>query len=154
MFCSHCGQRLVGNSPCFCSECGSPLVDGAASAPAQIAVPEDIICRVGPCTSRAVRDSDYCSRHTNMTIVRKGEPKTKRPVSKSYPGANPKLVCPHCQTVGSVKTSTAYRKYGIDGEKAGAAVITGGLSVFMTGLNGSRKVTAAKCMECKVKWDI
>lgn len=156
LFCTECGQRLVGAAPKFCAACGaqvatSPDYPGESSS---AGVPETPTCRVGPCEAPVVVDSAYCSAHSSIQVVKKGKPRPpKFQGSRPYKGANPHIVCPHCQTQGSVKTWKADQKTGIDGEKAGAAVITGGLSVFATGLSGSRGVTRAKCLKCGVKWD-
>lgn len=55
------------------------------------------------------------------------------------------LICPHCQQKGAVTTRSVTRKKGISGGKATAAVITGVLSVFVTGLSRKEAETEAKC---------
>ena len=66
---------------------------------------------------------------------------------------NPKFVCPHCQTRGEVRTKPTDRKKGISGGKAAGAVLTGGLSILVTGLSRHETVTAARCGHCGSTWD-
>ncbi len=65
---------------------------------------------------------------------------------------NPKLVCPHCQTIGQVRTKPIEQKKGISGGKATAAVLTGGVSMLATGLSRSEANTQAHCMNCESTW--
>jgi transcription elongation factor Elf1 len=69
-----------------------------------------------------------------------------RPVHK------PHLICPHCQTVGHVSTSHIRVKRGISGGKATGAILTGGISLFATGLARKEGVAQAHCGRCGVKW--
>lgn len=155
MFCTECGKPLMGSAPKFCASCGSP-VEAVASVVGDHEVEasaQPAVCRVGPCEKSPIPDSPYCALHASIPVVHKG--RAKKPVEVNpYKGTNSSIICPHCQTKGSVKTWRADQKTGIDGEKAGMAVITGGLSVFATGLSGSRGVTRAKCLKCGVKWDM
>jgi hypothetical protein len=50
-----------------------------------------------------------------------------------------KMVCPHCQSKGTVTTRPIVESGGISGGKATAALLTGGLSVLATGLPAWRK---------------
>ena len=65
---------------------------------------------------------------------------------------NPLLVCPHCQTKGSVETSAAKKKRGVSGAKATGAVLTLGWSLLATGLARKEKVTKAHCTACGSTW--
>ena len=65
---------------------------------------------------------------------------------------NPQVFCPHCQTKGNVRTKSVSKKQGISGAKATGAVITGGMSVLVTGLSRSDKLTQAHCDNCKSTW--
>jgi hypothetical protein len=66
---------------------------------------------------------------------------------------NPKLICPHCQTTGEIRTKPIVKKGGIDGSKAAAAVVTGGWSVLATGLALKESShTQAHCMNCGSTW--
>jgi len=66
--------------------------------------------------------------------------------------ANPEMICPHCQTKGSVTTRQVKRKKGISGGKATAAVLTAGVSMLGTGLSRKQKVTEATCSHCHAVW--
>ena len=65
---------------------------------------------------------------------------------------NSKMVCPHCQTKGKIRTKQVEVKRGISGTKATAAVLTGGVSVLATGLSQKDKNTQAHCEECDASW--
>ncbi len=61
-------------------------------------------------------------------------------VMKGYRGTpdgelNRAMVCPHCQTRGSVYTKAVTQKKGVSGGKATAALLTGGVSLLATGLS-------------------
>ena len=63
-------------------------------------------------------------------------------------------MCPHCQTRGQVTHRPVQNKKGISGGKATGAVLTGGASLFVTGL--SRKETAQEmhCGNCGMTWNV
>lgn len=65
---------------------------------------------------------------------------------------NPAMICPHCQTKGSVSAVPIRRKVGISGGKATAAILTGGLSVVATGLSRKESGTQAHCFHCGARW--
>ena len=62
------------------------------------------------------------------------------------------MICPHCQTRGTVRTRREMLKQGISGDKATAAVLTGGISVLATGLSKKAEVTKAHCDNCGNDW--
>jgi hypothetical protein len=65
---------------------------------------------------------------------------------------NAQMICPHCQTRGSVMTESTKVKQGISGGKATAAVFTAGISMLGTGLSRKQKATRAKCGNCRSEW--
>jgi len=65
---------------------------------------------------------------------------------------NEQLVCPHCQTKGSVATRRVKLKKGISGGKAVGALMTLGVSVLATGLSRKEDATEAKCSNCGSIW--
>jgi uncharacterized paraquat-inducible protein A len=73
-------------------------------------------------------------------------------MQRAYGPLNPALICPHCQTKGSVRTRQTDVKAGISGGKATAAVLTGGFSLLATGLSRMQHLTAARCGECGSSW--
>ena len=80
-------------------------------------------------------------------------------VVKGYNGtpdgqANPAMICPHCQTRGSVYTRGINQKKGVSGGKATAAVLTGGVSLLATGLSRKEHLTQAYCKNCKNTWTL
>lgn len=64
------------------------------------------------------------------------------------------IVCPHCRKAGKVRTERVTEKRGISGGKATGALLTGGLSLFATGLSAKRPVTKCTCGRCKISWTV
>jgi len=64
------------------------------------------------------------------------------------------IVCPHCRREGSVVTSQVQQKRGVSGGKATGAVMTGGMSLFLTGLSRKQTVTQLRCGGCGVTWTV
>lgn len=65
---------------------------------------------------------------------------------------NSKMVCPHCQTTGTVRTKPIKHKEGISGAKATGALLTGGVSLLATGLSRKENRTKANCDHCGSTW--
>lgn len=65
---------------------------------------------------------------------------------------NSQMICPHCQTKGSVITQKTKVKRGISGGKATGALLTGGASLLATGLSRKQKATQARCVNCGAEW--
>jgi len=65
---------------------------------------------------------------------------------------NPALICPHCQMSGNVRVKPITKKVGISGAKATGALLTGGLSVLVTGLSRTDDLTEAHCGNCSSTW--
>ena len=66
---------------------------------------------------------------------------------------NKQIVCPLCQIRGHVRTQKVKRKKGVHGGKATGALLTGGLSLFVTGLSRKENLTQAHCDNCGSTWD-
>lgn len=62
------------------------------------------------------------------------------------------MICPHCQTKGTVTTTHVRRKVGISGTKATAAIFTWGISLLATGLSRKETATEAHCSKCGATW--
>ena len=62
------------------------------------------------------------------------------------------IICPHCQSRGTVSTREVKEKKGISGGKATAALLTGGVSLCAVGLSRKEKVTEARCSSCGLTW--
>ena len=65
---------------------------------------------------------------------------------------SPEMICPHCQKRGDVRTKAVSVKKGIDGTKAAAALLTGGLSLGLSGLSRRENLTEAHCDNCGSTW--
>lgn len=70
----------------------------------------------------------------------------------TLPAGSSAMICPHCQSHGTVRTQSVKQKKGISGGKATAAVLTGGLSILATGLSRKEKLTSAYCTKCGARW--
>ena len=66
--------------------------------------------------------------------------------------ADAQIVCPQCQTKGSVSTTRVKLKKGISGGKATGAILTGGVSLVATGLSRKESGTRAQCSNCNSTW--
>jgi len=69
-----------------------------------------------------------------------------------YGPLNQSMICPHCQTQGTVHTKPVRQKKGISGGKTTAALLTGGLSLLATGLSRKETLTRAYCDSCNNIW--
>jgi hypothetical protein len=76
--------------------------------------------------------------------------KPTTPYQRSDPSGQ--IICPHCQIRGRVRTKRVTAKRGISGGKATGALLTGGVSLFATGLSRKEKMTQATCGNCRVTW--
>jgi hypothetical protein len=66
--------------------------------------------------------------------------------------ASRNMICPHCQTKGSVTTRQVKKKVGVSGGKATAGILTCGLSLFAVGLSRKAQITEATCSNCSSIW--
>lgn len=62
------------------------------------------------------------------------------------------ILCPHCHSSGTVTTWSERRKSGLSGAKATGAILTGGISLLVTGLSNSESQMKARCSHCGVSW--
>ena len=139
MFCHQCGAQVVGDSPKFCSSCGAPIAP-AQSSTVGTQPEQPRTCSIDSCSASAVDGSNFCEAHGSTAKLSA----QKKPVSP--------LVCPHCHVKGKVSTSSVKKSKGISGGKAAGAVVTGGLSIWLTGLSRKEQLTQAKCGACGLKW--
>lgn len=112
-------------------------------------------CAVPSCEKPRLDGSNFCDQHGPKPGYKAAAPKrgpTREPKTASAPGAQ--IVCPHCGVRGEVRTKQAKQKAGVSGGKATGAIMTGGLSLFATGLSRKQKVTQAHCGNCGVSWTI
>lgn len=65
---------------------------------------------------------------------------------------SPRILCPQCQTTGSVTTKQVQQKKGISGGKATGALLTGGITLLATGLSRKETITQAHCTNCQSRW--
>lgn len=63
------------------------------------------------------------------------------------------MVCVHCQTKGYIRTKAVKRKKGVHGGKATGAILTGGLSLLVTGLSRKENLTQSHCDNCGSTWE-
>ncbi len=62
------------------------------------------------------------------------------------------MICPHCQSKGTVTTKIVQLKRGVSGAKATGALLTGGISLLATGLSRKQEATEASCSHCGAVW--
>ena len=91
-------------------------------------------------------------KHREAYIAARKAAGAEASLSLKYGIKNAALLCPHCQTKGSVRTKQERRKAGISGGKATAAILTGGISLVATGLARKESVTSAHCDCCETTW--
>lgn len=60
----------------------------------------------------------------------------------------PGIVCQYCLCAGAIRARRITVKDGISGGKATGAILTGGISLFATGLSRERKVWELSCHNC------
>lgn len=65
-----------------------------------------------------------------------------------------KIVCQFCHQAGGVRVRLVQRKQGISGGKATGAVVTGGISLFATGLSRKQQMRHLTCSSCHMEWDV
>lgn len=63
-----------------------------------------------------------------------------------------RIICPLCQTKGSVNRKQVLRNQGVSGTKLAVAFITGGLSLFIIGLSRYEHETEFTCTNCGSSW--
>lgn len=66
--------------------------------------------------------------------------------------AQQKIVCPHCNTTGSVTVRRLQQKQGVSGGKATSALLTGGVSLVAVGLSKKGWVNQLTCSSCSMVW--
>jgi transcription elongation factor Elf1 len=66
---------------------------------------------------------------------------------------NPKILCPYCQTTGSVHITVKKEKAGISTGKAAMAGLTKGHSLLLTGLAKKENVNHFHCDNCNMNWE-
>lgn len=85
---------------------------------------------------------------TGVEVKPEDFPRSRNP----RPRRNPAMVCPHCESKGTVRTERVMMKKGVSGTKVTAAVLTGGVSILATGLSRKEKLTKAHCTKCGNTW--
>lgn len=70
------------------------------------------------------------------------------------PTVNENVTCPHCGVRGQVSVQRLSRKKGVSGGKATGALMTGGLSMFATGLSRKEGAQHLVCGNCGIGWDV
>ncbi len=65
-----------------------------------------------------------------------------------------RIMCPHCGERGGVTARAVQRKKGVSGGKATGAILTGGVSMFATGLSRKETTRELACSNCGMTWDV
>lgn len=145
--------RVSGTS--YCAKHGPKRSRKATLVVTTPAGSGDLACAVGACANQRESGTSYCANHGPMTG--RNAPhynRTSKTPSASKTLGSSQILCPHCQVRGRVHTKTVKVKRGISGGKAVGALLTGGKSLWMTGLSRKEKTTQATCGNCRVTWMI
>ncbi|HPT73063.1 MAG TPA: hypothetical protein PLE74_12375 [Candidatus Cloacimonadota bacterium] len=94
------------------------------------------------------RENIEYNRRASLSI----EQRFKEDAECEYGKKNTMMICPHCQSKGTIRIKPIKKRTGISGGKATAAVLTGGVSVLATGLSHKEDLTQAHCGKCKNTW--
>ncbi|MBP1627541.1 MAG: hypothetical protein H6Q00_2016 [Holophagaceae bacterium] len=78
--------------------------------------------------------------------------KLEREAERKHGEINQAMICPHCQSKGSVRVKKVIQKKGVSGGKATAAVLTGGASLLVAGLSRKEELSQAHCENCHNGW--
>jgi len=70
-----------------------------------------------------------------------------------YGEVNRNLACPYCQTKGMILVKPMKIKSGISGAKAGGGLMTGGISLLITGISSKKSANQAHCKKCSTTWN-
>ena len=93
--------------------------------------------------SKGKNKSNASSIYQQFKVMREGTP--------DNPKGAKAIICPFCQTRGSVRIS---KKQDTSGLKMTGAALTFGLSAMVTGLNKHQTRIQGTCKVCRQKWDM
>lgn len=105
-------------------------------------------CAVASCDEPRSPGGQFCVRHGKGGTLA-NIPAGPRPVTVAQT-----IRCPHCEVRGQVTTRLVKQKKGVSGGKATGAILTAGLSLFLTGLSRKEQVTELHCGSCGVTWHV
>lgn len=148
----------------FCPACGSRFADqakmtqeAASHSPPPLSPPKK--CAAGLCNDYRLEGSDFCGKHGPKQMPQGKPPGTiarffeKMEANEARKKAQDgQIRCIYCQQSGSVTTVHRRVKRGVSGGKATGALVTGGLSIFATGLSRKQDVIEARCGNCGMSW--
>jgi len=96
------------------------------------------LCAIGPIAlgiQAAKEEQDKVAQMSPEELSKYRKEQAEQHEMTTYGTIKPQMICPHCQTKGSVRTKPVTKKTGISGGKATAALLTGGVSMLATGLS-------------------
>lgn len=144
MKCMSCGFSSAEAAK-FCPECGARMASSPSPARRNSGPKK---CAAGPCNNPRIEGSFFCVQHTKGLSSKQ----IKQAQEAQRKAQQARIRCIHCQEVGYVSTQVRRVKRGVSGGKATGAVITGGLSLFATGLSRKQDVVEAHCSNCGMTW--
>lgn len=170
MKCPFCETALPNTNAKFCPECGAHLRPNAQPTSSPTGTPpspgQPKECAAGPCHDVRLPGSDFCAKHGPKEMPKgRGNPKKAKPPGRldrfvakleaeqeQKRSQDSRIICLYCQQAGQVSTKAKRVKRGVSGGKATGAIVTGGLSIFATGLSRKDDVIEAHCANCGMTW--
>jgi hypothetical protein len=169
-----CSLALFSLLGMFASLCGGSLTIGGNSVWTIVAIAPLCLCVAGIVAGLVIhyRDPNYEAKkkRDEKVALADARARSKKKLARErreerthlqeerkfreleFGPVHPKLLCPHCQKKGTVRTKKTKRKKGVSGAKATGALLTGGLSILVTGLSRKEDETRAHCDNCDCTW--
>ncbi len=148
IICPEC-CRDVSDKATACPHCGFPIKQETEIKRHEYSVPQEQP-EWPEQTTQPVATPPITSTPQPLPTYEEAQPFYKE---TSWGVINTAITCPHCHQKGGVRTKMVDRKKGISGAKATGAILTGGLSLFATGLSRKEEMTQAHCNKCNSTWD-
>lgn len=155
--CLEC-EKQVSDKADSCPNCGFPITKNTLNTVTcfECECVYPIYKKECPNCSYGNHKYKLTNRHESMEIISPTSSIKKVPTfydHQEWGKINKELICPHCQRKGSVNTKKVERKKGVSGAKATGALLTGGISMLVTGLSRKEDMTQAHCQNCNSTWE-
>lgn len=163
--CEDCGKN-ISTLASACIHCGRPAnIPSARTIAEKVAEGDRLSCSDGTCTGILNEEGNCRTCGKNCAFVDEDDgyliPYETGPIKTTLSNwrveaehgyLSGAMICPHCGVKGRVRTKSVTQKKGLSGGKATGALLTGGLSVLLTGLSRKEDMTQAHCGNCGSIW--